>query len=1294
MKNPTPRTIRHPGPALSALSFFLAFFLALPPRFVLLAGDILRGGGPATQQHGSATGNPTAAAVQAGEPNASSTLARTTQALNAVKAMQAAARAAASSGANNLGADPNRPGQILPNVPNGLTTGGLQVAPGATVNSSLWQGANLPTQTTSSVNTSVSIVQTAQQALLNWQTFNIGEQTTLTFDQTAGGANASEWIAFNKVNDPSGVPSQILGSLSAIGQVYVINPNGIIFGGSSQINLHTLVASALPINDNLIARGLLNNPDDQFLFSALSIPAGANGTPAFNPPASNIPGGNYGNVTVQAGAQITSPANADNTGGRVALIGANVENDGTITIPDGQTILAAGLQVGLAAHSSNDPSLRGLDVYVGQVGSYAGTATNDGLIEAPEADVTIAGENVNQMGFIDSSTSVALNGRIDLLANYNAVSSAGVPVVAPSLPPSAPFLPQSAGTVTFGNSSVTQIVPEYSSTERIVGISLALSSQINVQGHTENLQGNATIFAPSANINFNAGTWDYFVQGGTPNDSFLYATGQINMDAGALIDVSGSADVSASVAENIVAAQLLGPELANSPLQRDGPLRGQTIYVDITQQGTYNGQAWVGSPIADLLGYANLVQRTVGELTTNGGTVNLNAGSSVVLQPGATINVSGGSIDYQGGLVQTTKVIDTNGNVYDISQATPDRVYAGIVNGFTDVHTKWGVVTNFPNALGGDGEFEAGYVQGGNGGALNITAPTMALNGALLGNTTTGSHQRSSPPTPSSLSLVFKTQDPQTFLFYEPSALNIVFESNPASLPAGSLPLSTDIVNSNGFGILKIDNPDGNVTLPAGETLAADVDTNSLISISAANIDIEGHISAPGAAVSLTAFDSSPDPLTQPMETPPIDPTRGHFLLGPEASITTAGLLVDDRPSSSTAGTLPLIAKGGSVSINGFDTQLTAGSSIDVSGGALISATGTITYGNGGTISVSGGQDPNISSLLGGHLTLDATLTGYSGAIGGTLSLHAPLVQVGGSITNNDVLLLEPEFFSEGGFTTFLMSGIGEANTAQPGQFMPGVLIAPQTTIAPVAETFLATPNSKGQFSLVPTLEPEGVREPVNLSFAATGATDGFNGGIPVVRGDLVVSDGSEIQTDPGAQVSLTGNTATILGSVIAPGGMITVKGASDSSKFFSAVPVPTVVIGPDALLSAAGTTVLTPNSLGFRTGSVLDGGTITVSGNIAAEAGSVLNVSGATDTLDLAPGYSGQTLASNPSGLQLIPTRVDSNGGTISLNGTQELFVDSTLDGFAGGPTANGGNLVVSTAGFSTGGAVQYLPR
>ncbi|MEJ1972706.1 MAG: filamentous hemagglutinin N-terminal domain-containing protein [Lacunisphaera sp.] len=82
--------------------------------------------------------------------------------------------------------------------------------------------------------------------MLNWETFNIGKGTTLTFDQALGGTNAGQWIAFNFVRDVTARPSQILGSIRTTGlldtkgnaqvggQVYVMDANGIIFGGSSR----------------------------------------------------------------------------------------------------------------------------------------------------------------------------------------------------------------------------------------------------------------------------------------------------------------------------------------------------------------------------------------------------------------------------------------------------------------------------------------------------------------------------------------------------------------------------------------------------------------------------------------------------------------------------------------------------------------------------------------------------------------------------------------------------------------------------------------------------------------------------------------------------------------------------------------------------------------------------------------------------------------------------------------------------------------------------------------------------
>ncbi|MEI9898598.1 MAG: hypothetical protein WDN28_33270 [Chthoniobacter sp.] len=108
--------------------------------------------------------------------------------------------------------------------------------------------------------------------------------------------------------------------------------------------------------------------------------------------------GGSGDVTVQPGAELSAPTSAAHVGGRVALIGPNVTNAGTISTPDGQTVLAAGLQIGMLAHPGLDPSLRGVDVFVGNVDSTSGTATNTGLIETPRASTVITGKQVDQLG--------------------------------------------------------------------------------------------------------------------------------------------------------------------------------------------------------------------------------------------------------------------------------------------------------------------------------------------------------------------------------------------------------------------------------------------------------------------------------------------------------------------------------------------------------------------------------------------------------------------------------------------------------------------------------------------------------------------------------------------------------------------------------------------------------------------------------------------------------------------------------------------------------------------------------
>jgi filamentous hemagglutinin len=1314
--------------------------------------DILRsgrGGGssstPATTNT-AATTTPTAA--DEARVNANDILRRNNQSLDAMRALQAAARAAAGNGTNNLG-------QNLPSVPNGLGTGGLQVAAGAGTNAAVWSGANLPTQTVSNGLTNVTVTQTSQQALLNWETFNVGKETKLTFDQSAGGANVSQWIAFNRVNDPNGNPTQILGSISAPGQVYLINANGVIFGGSSQVNVRSLTVSALPINTNLIAQGLLNNRDAQFLFSALSVPGGADGTPAFEPESAPA-GGHFGDINVQEGAMLKSPSDSAGNGGRILLVGANVHNAGSISTEAGQTILAAGLQVGVATHDGNDPSLRGLDVWIGDVGDYAGTATNTGLIESLLGNTTLTGRNVNQLGVIDSSTSVSLNGRIDLIASYGAVANPNFDSTTEQGAGGPLFLYQHTGVVTLGENSVSRILPDYLSTKSVPGLELPERSQVNIEGHVVHVDNGATLYAPNGDISVRAGDWTYvdadgnrtiFGADGTVDSSitnhytgseqkFLLGSGQIYVDENATVSTAGSVDVFVPLSQSLLTVELRGSELADSPLQRDAGLRGVPITVDVRNTGTYNGRFWIGTPLADLTGLVGLIERNAAQLTASGGNISLQAGGSIVIGQNATLDVSGGYYRHEGGLLTTSSFV-AGGRLIAPEDATPDRVYDGVFNGTTSlVYNKWGVVETYTIPLY-TGTTQQSYVEGAAGGTLSLSAPSMALDGNLRGNTIKGEQQRSTPPTAGSLQLSFQgekaVQVPGgtavNYIAYSPTPASIVFSENPeeqttpefsltddepAALPTdrqANVLLSTGLLSESGFGSLGIVNPDGTITIPVDVSLESV--QGGKLSFNAANIFVEGSVVAPGGSISFTTSNLSPsfaaefgilNPSAGSVPFPEANAGRGLFLLGSNASISTAGLLSNDLPQSEGPLNEAISPTGGTVSIRSYDATLMDGSVIDVSGGVHVSSKGKRTYGNGGSISILTGMDPAFSGVIGGTLTLESQLLGYSGAKGGSLAIQAGPIQIGGA-AGNSALHLNADFFNTGGFTKYSLAGIGAPSNATPvaGQFesyQPGILIAEGTSIRPMAESLIAVddPDHPGEIQLVRIQKEAALQSPVSLSFNALGVDDPFTVASLEVRGDLVLAAGASIETLPGASVTFKGDTVTLLGSVTAAGGSISVTGAN-AFPFTAAQrnsitqALATVHVGNNATLSTKGQVVLQADPFGRRVGTVYDGGTISLSGNILAEEGALLDVSGTSGVLDLSPDVlsdSASSLVGANSGLTSAPlgtfgiaTRVDSDGGTIKLSGSQMLLSDATLLGATGGDTAVGGQLSVSSGAY-----------
>ena len=138
----------------------------------------------------------------------------------------------------------------------------------------------------------MSITQSTAKAVLNWTTFDIGQNAKVNIVQP--GADA---VMLNRVTSAN--PSQLLGQLNANGQVVLVNPNGVLFGKDGSVNANSFTASTLGITDANFMAG--NNQFDR------------NGSTA----------------------AVVNQGSIKTTGGYVALLGASVSNEGQINTQGG-----------------------------------------------------------------------------------------------------------------------------------------------------------------------------------------------------------------------------------------------------------------------------------------------------------------------------------------------------------------------------------------------------------------------------------------------------------------------------------------------------------------------------------------------------------------------------------------------------------------------------------------------------------------------------------------------------------------------------------------------------------------------------------------------------------------------------------------------------------------------------------------------------------------------------------------------------------------------------------------------
>ncbi|PTR32557.1 filamentous hemagglutinin family protein [Luteibacter sp. OK325] len=224
-----------------------------------------------------------------------------------------------------------------------------------------------------------TINQGSQHLSLNWQTFDIAPNETVNFVQPGRDA-----IAVNRIlgNSASG----IYGHLNANGQVWLINPNGVLFGQGAQVNVGGLVASTLDTSDSSLS-------SDTRSFS----------------------GNGKGSVVNKGSIRAAN-------GGYVALLGNTVSNQGTISAQLGTVAMGGGSAVTLTFDGSQLLHLQVDRSTLDNLVENRQLVQADGgrvLMTAGAADSLLA-STVNNTGVVRAQTVENHNGQIVLLGGMQA----------------------------------------------------------------------------------------------------------------------------------------------------------------------------------------------------------------------------------------------------------------------------------------------------------------------------------------------------------------------------------------------------------------------------------------------------------------------------------------------------------------------------------------------------------------------------------------------------------------------------------------------------------------------------------------------------------------------------------------------------------------------------------------------------------------------------------------------------------------------------------------------------------
>ncbi|WP_261845074.1 two-partner secretion domain-containing protein [Aliamphritea ceti] len=243
-----------------------------------------------------------------------------------------------------------------------------------------------------SINTNdkvTTVQQSSSSMVVDWQSFNVAQDELVKFEQPSTKA-----ATLNRIHDQQA--SQILGRVEGQGKVFLINPNGIVFGENSSVNIGSLVASTKQISDHDFMSGNIVLQDS----------------------------GDEG-VIINKGTLMAA------TGGAVVLVGDTVVNEGVIQATKGRVILASAESATL---DFDGDGLLKFKLTGETTGAESDTAVlNTGLISAADGSVLLTAKAardvfanvVNNTGVIEAKGIDTSGGKIRLIGEGGAVRNSG-----------------------------------------------------------------------------------------------------------------------------------------------------------------------------------------------------------------------------------------------------------------------------------------------------------------------------------------------------------------------------------------------------------------------------------------------------------------------------------------------------------------------------------------------------------------------------------------------------------------------------------------------------------------------------------------------------------------------------------------------------------------------------------------------------------------------------------------------------------------------------------------------------